>query len=374
MRCAAADGADHQQRHHRDAQQKKAHDQHILLKRPARFHQSNKRALFRVDDQRRFSWDRRNVLLHARRIPCSRLSDDWRAACGAADRVVCMRLRVNAILTPSLTLAWEPVINSLQRVANESSTKRQVLRIGVECGLTNGVRLSARYFGGHVMKGFKAVRQTLQCMLLATVFLPCSENACAVIIDFDDFSTGGGGTGFAAADRYRSQGIVFAAGIPIDNVAIIEPAYYPTFLVQGGTSSNAMSLSLQTIGVLSIDAYFVIPNTSTPGVTDLVRIRGFDTGVGSILGTLVAFDINDVLIATQTLITPPSQSAVLEVSVPGIARVRFSTDADGAYFDNLIFNAPTVVPEPSTFSLLVLGTTLIALCARKSRRGHGHRA
>jgi hypothetical protein len=174
-------------------------------------------------------------------------------------------------------------------------------------------------------------------------------------IGFDDFDAGGG-TAFAAADRYVSQGIVFSRTIPVEDVQAVEPAFFPTFLAQGGTPPNAMALTpVSPVGFLSIDASFVAPGTVTLGTTDLVSVRVFDTDVGTTLGTLEAFNSSGVLIASDTATTPPSQAGTLEVAVPGIASVQFSSDSDGADFDNVFFDTPVAaaVPEPGTMSLLL---------------------
>jgi len=172
---------------------------------------------------------------------------------------------------------------------------------------------------------------------IAVAVTIANKAVLAATIGFDDFNTGGG-TAFAAANRYVSQGIVFSRTIPVEDVQAVEPAFFPTFLAQGGTPPNAMALTLVSpVGFLSINASFVVPGTATPATTDLVSVRVFDTNVGTTLGTLEAFNSSGVLIATDTATTPPSQAGTLEVAVPDIASAQFSSDSDGADFDNLVF-------------------------------------
>jgi hypothetical protein len=187
------------------------------------------------------------------------------------------------------------------------------------------------------------------CLLgvIAVAVTVANKAALGETIGFDDFDTGGG-TAFAAANRYVSQGIVFSRTIPVEDVQAVEPAFFPTFLAQGGTPPNAMALTpVSPVGFLSINASFVVPGTATPGITDLVSVRVFDTEVGTTLGTLEAFNSSGVLIATDTATTPPSEAGTLEVAVPDIASVQFSSDSDGADFDNVSFDTPVAAAVPA---------------------------
>ncbi len=191
-----------------------------------------------------------------------------------------------------------------------------------------------------------------------------AASAKAVTIDFDDVAT----AGFTqvAADHYRPQGIVFDGLIPVQNLALGAPTFHDdVFVPAGGTTPNTMSLSLPLGGDLDIEGTFVLPGTSTPGVTDLVQVLVFDTEVGTSLGTLEAYDSFGGLLQSVSMTTPVSQHAVYTISMPGIAGIRFVQDSDGGSFDNLVFNTP--VPEPSTAFLLAFGQLSLAAARRRSR-------
>lgn len=201
-------------------------------------------------------------------------------------------------------------------------------------------------------------------LVLAVLFL-FGFGASATTVNFDDYNTGGP-TSFASADRYRSDGIVFSRTIPISNIALVEPSFYPTFIARGGSVSNALSLTMQDVGFLSIDAHFVLPGTSTQGVTDYLQIRMFDTGIGSIMGGLEVYNLSEALLVSTNLTTPASMSGLLTLNLPGMARFRLWTDSDGAFFDNLTFATP--VPEPSSGILLVFGVSLLGCAVQFIRR------
>ncbi len=202
------------------------------------------------------------------------------------------------------------------------------------------------------------------CFAVAVTALPLS--AMATTINFDNFPFNSG-TSLIPASSYQSVGAVFNRNIPLENVAVAEPANLAAFTNVGGTTPNALALN-NTLGS-QIDLTFVLPGTSTPATTNSVSVLFFDTEVRSTLGTIQAFDANDVLLATQTMTTPASMGATLLVSAPGIARVRFSVDNDGGALDNLVF---TPVPEPAPATLFVFGLGAVGILA--IRRFGGNRS
>ncbi|MFZ1946843.1 MAG: hypothetical protein WAW06_04800 [bacterium] len=157
-------------------------------------------------------------------------------------------------------------------------------------------------------------------------------------VNFDDYVFSGS-LSYAAADRYRSAGIVFGRDIPVENVQLFEPQSYSLFLSWGGTAPNALCMT-QSTG-LTMQAWFYLPGTTTPATTSLVRMLVMDTEVGSTLGVLLAYDEGHNLIDSNARLTPSSMGGYLEIDAPGIAEIYFYTDADGATFDNLTFTTPT---------------------------------
>jgi hypothetical protein len=101
---------------------------------------------------------------------------------------------------------------------------------------------------------------------------------------------------------------------------------------------------------MEIDLTFVVPGTMTAGTTDHVAVLFVDLDPGTPLGTIQAFNTVGALIDTQTLVSPASGGAVLQVNAPGIARVHLMTDANGASVDNLEFNPPAVMMCAADFN------------------------
>lgn len=180
-------------------------------------------------------------------------------------------------------------------------------------------------------------------MLLLGV-LACHRPALAQIntINFDDYLQGT--LTYAAADRYRSVGVVFSRGIPIYSVAAVEANWWvQIFQAGGGTLPNALPLSSTVDSRLSIEMSFVRPGTSTPATTDLAGVMFADSEVGSTMAKFEAFDANGTLIASSTPATPSSCTAVVQLNTRGIARVRFTDTGDGVEVDNIFFRRPTVL-------------------------------
>jgi hypothetical protein len=169
--------------------------------------------------------------------------------------------------------------------------------------------------------------------------LALAAGAGADTISFDDINVHGS-FDTVAADRYASQGIVFSRGWVVYDFGAVDPAHRPGFLNAGATSPN-MALLNGGFGT-DIDLTFVVPGTMTAATTDHVAVLFIDLEPGTPLGTIQAFNAAGALIDMQTVISPASGGAVLQVNATGISRVHLSADADGVSVDNLDFDAPIV--------------------------------
>ena len=209
-------------------------------------------------------------------------------------------------------------------------------------------------------------RKALALLLALALVSAAAGPAKAALIDFDELTVTEGTFDLFPADQYRPEGIVFDRPITIEDVEALDASFFNDFFLPGGgTAPNALVLSVFPRPDLEIAATFVVPGTTTPGVTDFVQLDVFDGNVGTSLGTLQVFDVNDVLIGSVSIVTPPSGHAVYSINTPGIANLRLVDDGDGALYDNLSFNTP--VPEPSTWLLLVCGLAGVALARRGSQ-------
>ena len=157
-------------------------------------------------------------------------------------------------------------------------------------------------------------------------------------IDFDDLGDNGLFT-YAPSNHYQSIGVLFSREIPYGDMAGAgwPASFWPT---HGGTSPNFLSLTTTYDPRLDIDIYFVVPGTSIPATTDMFRALFGDSEVGTIPGTMEAFDSDGNLIASLTYTTPPEQAMMYELRTNGIARIRLSSDADGCVVDNISYNTP----------------------------------
>lgn len=181
-------------------------------------------------------------------------------------------------------------------------------------------------------------------MLRVTSILPvlCAAASAAAadsLVNFDSFAVAGI-TSLAPADFFASQGVVFAAPIPLTLLGAQEVPFVIAFESLGATAPNALALDIN-LGQ-SAEAHFRVPGPPEHhAVTTAVSALFGDGQVGSILGTLQAFDAKGNLLAEDSMTTPTEMGGVLTVAAPRIARIRFSVDSDGAVIDNLTFSTPT---------------------------------
>jgi hypothetical protein len=182
-------------------------------------------------------------------------------------------------------------------------------------------------------------------VVLLALTLGALANAQATSVSFDDFDACGG-VGLASWDRYRSLGVVFSDNIPIGAVCL-EEWFCSIFQGLGGTLDNALALGAFCAPPYSIEAMFVVPGTAIPATTDFVSVLFFDGDVGTILGCIETYDASGALVDSVCLSTPESLGGMIQVSAPGIARVRISTDVDGGWQDNLCFTEPQTAGVPA---------------------------
>lgn len=209
-------------------------------------------------------------------------------------------------------------------------------------------------------------RSFLSALVVAALLYAGPQSvSVAGVINFDDQPYGG--LTYIASDSYRSSGGVFSRDIPIYSVAAVEANWWVTiFQAGGGTLPNVMALSPAIDSRRTIDMTFVVPGTNTSATTNFVSALLGDSEVGSTIGLFEAFDINGNLIGALSPTTPSSSVSLLQFNTPGIARIRFSDVDDGFEIDNISFNTPAPIPEPSISLLLLSGLGILG--ARRRRK------
>lgn len=203
------------------------------------------------------------------------------------------------------------------------------------------------------------------CISVLGLFL--AGPAAATIIDFDDVTPEGGYAVFPA-DLYQSDGALFSREIPISDVEEITPVFFDTYFDGVGSNYNALTLSPNELTPGSgteIGVTFVVPGTSTPGITDFVQVDVFNRFLG-VMGTLEAYDWEGNLIDSVSQVRPSDRHGLYTISAEGIHSILLvDNQENGVYWDNLTFNTPTEVPEPSTW--LLLGASLVGLGLARRR-------
>jgi len=162
--------------------------------------------------------------------------------------------------------------------------------------------------------------------------LLAGEAVIAATINFDDVAVPT--TSSFPSNHYVGEGAVFTVNFPVYNVCVAEPVCCSAFNSAGGSRSNAIYLTTCK------DIRFVVPGTSVPAVIDSFSARFFDAEIGSTAGTIEAYDQYGQLLDSVTGTTPTTNAVLLQVSSPGIAKVRLCTDGDKAYVDDMWFTTP----------------------------------
>lgn len=160
-------------------------------------------------------------------------------------------------------------------------------------------------------------------------------------------------------NQLNGQGIVFgraglSAGVAVVTVGTLD------------YSSPNSIVGLDAAGDIPATAsgdiyfYFVVPGTSTPGVTDSVSFQIGDSCCDTDSVLIRAYSLGDALLNEQLIEGTSFQPYSLAMS--GIHRIEIenvSPHNSGHALDNLFFNDPVATPEPSTFALLAAGLLLL---------------
>jgi hypothetical protein len=199
--------------------------------------------------------------------------------------------------------------------------------------------------------------------------LLASNGASAVLITFDDLPGMANSPGSLVpgpsrlSDQYLSQGVRFSSGAGF--VAVVD-------LTSSGpnhTHSNPNGIGgVSAAGTLSygtpIEMSFFDAVTGTAGVTDFVSIRGDRIPIAG-TATLTAFGFDGSSLGSVTANDDPV-GLTLSLALSGIHRLVLTETSATIAFDNLTFNAPIRVPEPTTVLLLAFG--VLGLLARNRAR------
>ena len=227
--------------------------------------------------------------------------------------------------------------------------------------------------------------RTKTCVLgVALAAMSTMARAGVVAINFDPPSTGDLPASLTAMGN--SPGSAVPAGSQLTNQyntgatqdGVLFSSTAPFVAVVGATNPNGLG-GVTAGGLLSyadpVIVTFVVPGTSTPGVTSNVSIQADATGIPGQFATVRAFDINDQLLSTQTL--DDLGGEIWSFNLSGIHSIRFDfpTLSDGTLttgsafgagtgiaLDNLTFGTPTasagppVVGPPSSVPLPRMGS------------------
>lgn len=200
-------------------------------------------------------------------------------------------------------------------------------------------------------------------VLLASLFV--AEQAHAVFINFESVpglvgaspSTVGSPVPLASqlsTQLQLTQGVSFSSA----------PGYVGLAALDIGTTAIGGVSVGGLFDYSAITVIFTVPGQpSSLGITDFASFGFIELGTSSSI-MMEAFDVNGVSLGSAT--TSGTGGTSLSLSIPGTHRLQMSTTGGGPVaFDDLNFNTPTLVPEPTSLALLGVGLTLLASTRRR---------
>ena len=188
--------------------------------------------------------------------------------------------------------------------------------------------------------------------------------AHANVINFDNIDVSGGPV--AVTNQYAAQGVTFSSA---SAYTVSDGVHAPL------TASGLLLVSYPFISSPTAGAIFTtqVKATFSTDVSNVSLIFA-DTEIGSVLGSMSAFDFNGNLLGTTGNITTPNNAnfggvavgeLTLALNYSGIRSVVFNTDSDGAIVDNLSFTP--AVPEPEIYAMMVAGLGMTGFFARRRK-------
>jgi hypothetical protein len=145
-------------------------------------------------------------------------------------------------------------------------------------------------------------------------------------------------------DNFASVGVIFgragvSAGVAVVNNSSLAPSS-GVLTVVGLDADGIMPRTDQGAHVGDIYFYFVLPGTTSPGVTDAISFTVGDAGGDEDIFQIRSYGLDGTLLDLQN-VSGASRFAV-SINAPGVHRVEVDFSGDFGYgMDDLSFNEPT---------------------------------